>query len=159
MKTLLLGALLVAAAPVSAQHTSTAGALADASTARTSTTSERLVALRGHTDSPVEPLIRTVARRLQASSADERAEGLQQAVYYASNFSDLLDFTPIIPALLSIVERDPDPTHRVMASQALCRIGDQASIEEMARLARNDRDRQARRLILRGAAAHLSTNA
>jgi len=157
MKALLLSSLLLVAAaiPAAAQSAAVSGPIVTVEAARAATPAERLNVLRGLTDSPTEPLARTLARQLQSGRAALRADGLRETVYYATHFGDLVDFTPLVPSLLAVVERDPDPAHRVMASQALCKIGDREALLEMSRLAQRDRDRLTRKRILYAAAATL----
>lgn len=135
-RSLLLVALLALGPAVSAQSVAVA--------APGTSPAERRAHFATYADFPVESTAAVLSRQLRARSADARAEGLQEAVFYASFFKDLVDLKPLIPDLLRVLREDTEPAHRIMATQALCRIGDAASILAMVRTAAYDADPKVR---------------
>jgi hypothetical protein len=117
------------------------------------TLAERRAQFAMHADFPMESTTAVLSRQLRARSASARAEGLQEAIFYASFFSDLIDLDPLIPDLLRVLREDAEPAHRIMATQALCRIGDAPSILTMVRIAAVDPDPKVRDYALLASAA------
>jgi len=95
----------------------------------------------------------SLARSLRTQSAEARAAGLAEAVFLAAFYNDLADLSPLLTDLLRVLEEDPDPRLRVMASQAVCHIGNPEAVLAMARIAAADRDPWVRSTVLRAAAA------
>jgi hypothetical protein len=94
------------------------------------------------TASPLNP---GLSERLQAFSADARADALQEVIHLSMHSPAELDAPGLMPVLFEIAENDESPQLRVMASQAIAKLGTRADIHKLSRIARRDSSTWARR--------------
>ena len=72
-----------------------------------------------------------MAESLASPSAEIRAKALEHVIHLARSFSEELDLTEAVPALLSIYREDPDERCRLAAVAGLHAIAEEGGLQQV----------------------------
>lgn len=98
-------------------------------------------------------LVQQLSEQLRAKNADAREQTIMAIIHYATNYGDLVDFSPLSDELLRVFASDASPSRRIMIAHAISRIGGATANAELMRLASRDSSPQVRRLASYAAAS------
>jgi hypothetical protein len=91
---------------------------------------------------------RALVRSLWSRSDARQAQALQDLIYHAAVCTPGVDLQAAVMPLLVIATESPLPEHRIMAVQALSRIGDAQSLLKLARATSFETSPRVQRIIL-----------
>jgi len=158
----LIAALLLVASPSLAQQTAASASAvlspADSPCAVSNavdiaSVEHRLRQMRAETPVSGVLLVQQLSEQLRTKNVDAREQAIMAIIHYATNYGDLVDFSPLSDELLRVFVSDSSPSRRIMIAHAISRIGGPTSNAELMRLASRDSSPQVRRLASYAAAS------